>query len=183
MTGRTFDLEDVTAFDLAISFGLDEDDFLRFMERAHADEVLDSIVPRAGVESVLHEWRGVGLGLEVVTGRPPSTGAVTRRWLARCGIPHDSVEFVDKYGRPDWRGGSEVATPMAELGRRQHYVLAVEDSLEMAQFLVERLDVTVALLDRPWNRETGALPGAVLSRVHRCAGWEEIAERFSEPLA
>jgi uncharacterized HAD superfamily protein len=58
------------------------------------------------------------------------------------------------------------------------FCLAIEDSRDMAQYLAGTLGLTVALLDRPWNRN-GKKPLPV--GVVRCQGWPEIIEQFPRP--
>jgi uncharacterized HAD superfamily protein len=176
-TGRRLALDDVGTFDLGNAFGLEHDEWCAFMEAAHEDPVLDAVEPRAGAAESLERWAVAGWRIEVMTGRPPSTESTSRRWLERHGLVHHHLEFVDKYGRPDWRGGTRAATPLTELALRS-YVAAVEDSLATAAFLVERLGLTVALLDRPWNRDLDPLPASVRRRIVRCRDWGEVIQVF-----
>jgi hypothetical protein len=48
--------------------------------------------------------------------------------------------------------------------------------------LVEDLDLPVALMDRPWNREVGHLPRRILDRMVRCRDWQDVA-RVLDPGA
>ena len=61
------------------------------------------------------------------------------------------------------------------------FCLAVEDSLEVAAFIADELEIEVALVDHPWNRETAHLPERIRERLVRCRDWSEIMERFSSP--
>ena len=175
--GRRLALDDVSVFDLERAFGLDASTWEEFMRAAHADEVLLEIAPRPGAARVLRRWSDAGHPVAVVTGRPPSTEALSRRWLEHHAIPHHDVHFVDKYGRPDWRGGTRRALPLEEV-TRMSCSLVVEDSLGTAAFMAERLRVPVALLDRPWNRDERGLSEEARGRITRCADWEEVEARF-----
>jgi len=170
-TGRRLVLEEVETFELGSAFGLAPAEWEAFMVAAHQDEVLSRMRPRRGAAEVLERWSDGGWRIEVMTGRPPSTEEVSREWLVRHELVHHHLEFVDKYGRPDWRGGARRATPLAEISRRE-FAAAVEDSPETARFLAEELGLLVALLDRPWNRR---VPGdAARGRIVRCRDWVEV---------
>ena len=45
----------------------------------------------------------------------------------------------------------------------------------------EQLEIEVALMDHPWNRDTSKLSRVVRERIVRCRGWSEIIERFPAP--
>jgi len=175
--GRVRRFEDTLHFDLQRAFGLSAAEHESFMELVHRDDELEAIAPRPGAATVLERWRAAGCEVAVMTGRPPSTEAVSRRWLARHGFAHDRLGFVDKYGRRDWRGGRRRGLPLAALAGHG-FSLAVEDSPSTASFLAGRLRVPVALLDRPWNRDPEALGSDARARVVRCRDWSEVAGRF-----
>jgi hypothetical protein len=176
-TGRRLTLEQVGTFDLENAFGLTQDEWREFMVAAHQDRVLDSMEPREGAAETLEGWEAGGWRIEVMTGRPPSTADVSRRWLERHGLVHHHFECVDKYSRPDWRGGKRRATPLEAITRRP-WVGAVEDSPSTAIFLAERLGLTVALLDRPWNRDLARTSPEVARRIVRCRGWADVRRVF-----
>lgn len=176
---RRVPIEAVRDFDLAQPFGLDEEGIRRFMERAHGDDVIESIAPHAGAASVLEGWKARGATVTLVTGRPPSTTQASRRWLETHGVPHDALHHLDKWGRPSWNDAGLPAIRFEDLPAFG-FELAVEDSLSTAVRLVEELDLPVALMDRPWNRETGSLPRRVRDRLIRCRDWREVARQFGE---
>ena len=72
-----------------------------FMDHAHSDEIIESISPTDGAAEVLAGWREAGDRVALVTGRPPSTHAASRRWLDEHGIEHESLHHLDKWNRPD----------------------------------------------------------------------------------
>ena len=49
----------------------------------------------------------------------------------------------------------------------------LEDSGQMAKFLSETMDVTVALIDRPWNQDID-----FNGKVHRCMDWDDVKTKF-----
>ena len=108
---RRIAVEDVQHFHLERSFGLDEEEIRDFMDRAHADEVIESIMPTEGAAEVLADWDRSGHRVNLVTGRPPSTNAASRRWLERHAIAHVSLHHLDKWNRPSWNRTGLPALP------------------------------------------------------------------------
>ena len=80
--GKAVDFEAIHSFDLGISFGLDREELHRFMKVAHAPEVLLGMHPIEGAAEALEGWRSSGYEVRVVTGPPPETEEISRRWLA-----------------------------------------------------------------------------------------------------
>lgn len=158
---RAVAYETMEAFDLRISLGLDDEEHARFMHSAHQEPFLLGLPALGGAADVVAEWRRGGADVDIVTGRPPEARDATHRWLADNGIDHDGLHIVDKYGRFP---GAGALTPHDLIDRG--YDLIIEDSLEVAELMVEATDARVLLVDRPWNRRT-----RVLRRVH---SWEEI---------
>jgi hypothetical protein len=74
---------------------------------------------------------------------------------------------VDKYGR--FQTENTTGLSLAELAEKQ-FCWAVEDSFPMAKFLATTMNLPVALLDRPWNREAVEHPN--IKRYNR---WREIS--------
>ena len=56
---------------------LSPEELADFMRRAHEPEVLGAVRPVSGAIEVLRQWIEAGFEIEVVTGRPPSTAAVS----------------------------------------------------------------------------------------------------------
>ncbi len=169
--GRRVPVEAVVEFDLRASFGLSDEELHEFMEAAHREHVLEAIDVAPGAVEVVMSWHEAGYAVDILTGRPPATRTSTLRWLARHGFPHARFECVDKYSRPP-SGTPAVALADLPLG---DYVLAVEDNLEMAAFLVHHSDATVLLRDRPWNRDMSGCDSETRDRVLRVQDWDEIA--------
>jgi len=177
---RRVPVDHVRDFDLARPFGLDEREIVRFMEAAHADAVIESIAPHAGAAAVLADWKASGHSITLVTGRPPTTTQASRRWLPTHAMPHDALHHLDKWGRPSWNDAGLPALRFEDLPAFG-FELAVEDSLDTAVRLIEDLDLPVALMDRPWNREVAQLPRRVRDRLIRCPDWRAVA-RLLAPL-
>jgi len=169
--GRRVDFEDMADFDLARSLGLAPDEYARFMDAAHEEAFLLDLPAVQGSAATVAAWHGAGAEISVVTGRPPGSRQTTARWLGRAGVPYHRLELVDKYGR---YAGEAAARREDLVGRG--YALVVEDSAEMAHFLVAETDACVLLVDRPWNRSAAASH----PRVRRVHDWRAIAEIGAE---
>ena len=98
--GRSVDPRAVEHFDLSKSFGLDPDELEAFMEHVHTDPVIESIAPIPGAAPVLERWHAEGHRVTLVTGRPPSTNAASRRWLETHDLRHNrSIISTSGIGR------------------------------------------------------------------------------------
>lgn len=173
--GRRVEVHDVQHFNLELSFELTASEIVDFMHAAHADEVIESIAPAEGAADVLDLWSSTGHEISLVTGRPPSTNAASRRWLATHGLAHDGLHHLDKWERPGWNQAQLPALRFEEIPALG-FDFAVEDSLDTAIRLVEEFGLTVCLMDRPWNRATGDLAQATRAKLVRCTSWSEVAE-------
>ena len=178
--GRRIAYEDATEFDLGRVFGLGPEQLDQFFDLVHEDSVMRNIALVEGGPAALAHWDSAGYEIHLLTGRPPTTEAATRGWLEHHAIPHSSLSFVDKYGRAKlWPEGSRPLS-LRDVGEME-FCLAVEDSLEVAVFLAEQLEIDVALIDHPWNRDTAGLSQVVRDRLIRCRGWSDVIERFPAP--
>jgi len=177
MHDRRVDPGQVKHFDLGESFGLDSDQIESFMERAHADEIIESIAPTPGAADVLSRWQRSGHRITLVTGRPPRTNAASRRWLDTYEFSHESLHHLDKWNRPSWNLTGLPAIAFDDLPSFG-FEFAVEDSLDTAVRLIEEFEIPVALLDRPWNRAVETVSRKTRSSLIRCANWEQVAAEF-----
>ena len=164
---RDVAFEDLTTFDLRVSFNLTENEFRYFFDLVHEHELLAGYDPVDGAVDTLREWKAKGHRIDIVTGRPTSAREVTLDWLSRNKVPFDNFIMVDKYNRPG--NDLSIAITKAELAERP-YDLAVEDSGEMAQFLAREMGVKTALMTWPWNLNC---PGH--DKIFRCGSWAEVA--------
>jgi len=177
MHDRRVDPNEVEHFDLSKSFGLDTDEIESFMERAEADDFIESITPIPGAADVLSRWDAVGHRITLVTGRPPTTNAASRRWLGLHRICHDALHHLDKWNRPSWNSAGLPAIRFEDLPDFD-FEFAVEDSLDTAVRLIEEFEIPVALMDRPWNRGVEVLSRKTRASLIRCSNWEEVAIAF-----
>ena len=165
--GKRIGYEELTNFDVGHSCGLaaeERDELYRIVHRP--DELLN-MAPVSEAIAVLKGWEEQGFDIAIVTGRPPESVQVSLAWLAKHQISHSSFTVVDKYSR--FRTDSTNAISLAELAGRR-FCWAVEDSLPMARFLADQMNLPVALIDRPWNRTD-----AVHNRIMRYLDWQAIA--------
>jgi len=172
---RRIEIEDVRHFNLERSFGLTEAEHRALMERAHSDVVIESIAPMPGAPEVLSGWEDAGHRITLITGRPPTTNAASRRWLDRHEIPHASLHHLDKWNRPSWNHSGLPALRFDEIPALE-LDFAVEDSLDTAVRLVEEFGIPVALMDRPWNRDLDGVSPEAREGLVRCADWQAVEE-------
>jgi hypothetical protein len=166
--GRRVAFEQLTDFDVGVACGLrpaERDELYRIV---HEPDELLAMAPVPEAIALLGRWAESGREIAIVTGRPPAAREPSLAWLARHRVPHHSFTQVDKYGR--FAGDAAAGSLSLEALAARSYCWAVEDSLPMARFLAGRMRVPVALLDAPWNRQGGPLPG-----VQRFQEWEAIA--------
>ncbi len=175
---RRVDIEEVRFFDLEKSFGLAAHEIGAFMDRAHTDEVIESIAPAEGAVETLADWAGAAHEVMLVTGRPPSTRAASLRWLERHSIAHTALHHLDKWDRPSWNESGLPALRFEEIPAFD-FDFAVEDSLETAVRLVEDFGIPVALMDRPWTRDLSGLRTQTRDALVRCSDWRAVAEVLS----
>ncbi len=174
--GKCIAYEQLTDFDVGQSCGLtpvERDELYRIV---HRPEELLAMEPVREAAAALERWRNQGYEIAIVTGRPPESREVSLAWLAKHGICHSSFTVVDKYAR--FATENTVAIRLEDLMRRE-FCWAVEDSLPMARFLAERMQVPVALVDCPWNRCDRDPQG-----VSRYRDWRQMAaavNRLSRP--
>jgi uncharacterized HAD superfamily protein len=164
--GKCMAYEQLTNFDVGHSCGLsreERDELYRIVHRPH--ELL-SMAPVSEAIAVLKRWEEQGFDIAIVTGRPPESVEVSLAWLAKHRISHSSFTVVDKYSR--FRTDDTNAISLAELATRR-FCWAVEDSLPMAQYLADQMNLPVALIDCPWNQSEETLVG-----IDRYRDWQAI---------
>jgi uncharacterized HAD superfamily protein len=165
--GRQIRFEDLTCFDLKVSFQLTDREYRYFFDRIHQPDMLMGFDPVPGAGKMLARWIDAGHRVDIVTGRPPSARDVSLAWLDRQKIAYTEFIMVDKYNRTgDDHPGVISRTRLMAC----QYDLAVEDSLDTALFLAAHMDVPVLLYDRPWNAGPADHPDIV-----RVASWKDIA--------
>ncbi len=175
--GRHVPFEDIRAFDLSVSFGLDRVQYERLMAAAHSAEVLLALHEIPGASRTLLKWMEAGHEVEVVTGRPFSTAAPSRAWLETHGLGAVPVLHVDKYHRepPPPSPDAPRALTVEEFCGRE-YDFAVEDSPVAFGHLGRIPGCRVAVFARPWNADA-PMPSPLF---RRCAGWDGVEAYFGE---
>ncbi len=178
--GRRVAFEEFAHFDLELSFGLNSEEVHRLLELAHEPHVLERIEPVPGCREVLARWLACGYEVDLLTGRPPASDEPTRRWLDEHAMPYSNLFFVDKYQRAEGWDATPRALSLRDV-QSMEFCLAVEDSPQVAVFLAETMQVEVALMDRPWNRDASLLSHEARRRIRRCHSWEDVADFFADP--
>ena len=167
--GKRIDPAACTDFDLHVSLGLTDAEYPRFMERFHAERLLD-IPEMPGAGNALRGWLRDGAARPVVvTGRAPSCHADSVMWLEAHGLADVPVLHVDKYGR---FAGDPGVVPFPALAERG-FALAVDDAPGALAALASYRLCPYAVFDRPWNRDY-APPAGTPSPVARFRSWEEL---------
>jgi len=164
--GKRIAYEQLTDFDVGHSCGLssaERDELYRIVHRP--DELL-SMAPVNEAIAVLKRWAEQGFEIAIVTGRPPESVEVSLAWLAKHQVSHNSFTVVDKYSR--FRIDDTNAISLAQLAEWR-FCWAVEDSLPMAKYLADHMNLPVALIDCPWNQAEETLVG-----IDRYRDWEAI---------
>ncbi len=176
--GKRTAFEDIHAFDLTVSFGLDAVQTERLFEMFHDADILMDIAPVAGAADGVRAWHEAGNSIHIVTGRPPSTHAASEAWLARHDVPYERLTFVDKYNRNHAHvPGVDILT-LDEL-RECEFCMAIDDSPDAIRFLVEQTSVPIVIFDRPWNASLGTLGDD--ARILRCESWQHVLEEVPNP--
>lgn len=173
MYDRRVALHEIEHFDLSKSFRMDRSEIETFMERAHDDDILESIAPTPGAVRVLASWADAGHRIALVTGRPPLTNAASRRWLDLHDFSHETLHHLDKWSRPSWNSKGLPSIGFKDIPNFE-FDFAVEDNLDTAVRLVEEFGIPVALLDRPWNRATDTVSEQTRELLVRCQNWEDV---------
>ena len=162
---KSVDFESITSFDLQKSFSLSDKDFEYFFNLVHEPEIILGLEPVEGALDVLNKWSAQN-EIFVITGRLTSTYDSSLEWLKINKVPYDSFIMVDKYARPIVDKNISISL---EQFSKMEFILAIEDSIDMAQYIHQRMGSRVILFDRPWNRN-----GDLEQGIQRCKDWEEI---------
>jgi uncharacterized HAD superfamily protein len=165
--GKQIPFEQLTTFDLGEACGLRSEEISELFRIVHQPDELLKLKPMEEAAAVLNQWLAAGYEIAIVTGRPPSAYEASIEWAMRHKIPYHSFIIVDKYGR--FATKNTIAITLSELAGRR-FCWAVEDSPIMAEYLANQMQVSVALLNRPWNRT--AIEHPIIKRYNH---WSEIA--------
>ena len=171
--GKTVNFEDIISFDLKVSFHLTDSEYEHFFQRVHQADVITAFSPMEGAIGAVQDWAGRGYQVAIITGRLTSAYEASLDWLAKHKVPYDSFTMVDKYSRGN--SDSKIAISMQELSEMR-FCLAIEDSAAMAQHLSQKMNIPVALIDRPWNRRIH-----MNHNIKRYTSWFDIRQDFENP--
>ena len=177
MFSSTVTYEDFRFFEMDKTFGLNDEQFERFMIRGHRPEALLSLEETPGASSVINEWISAGHDVSVITGRPFSAYEASRGWLDNHGLRNVPLYCFNKYGRDAFIKNSDFSLELEDY-RKMKFDFAVEDSPKAFQFFGHLPELRVCVVDRPWNRDC-EFPN---EKYVRCFSWEEIRRRFSSLL-
>jgi uncharacterized HAD superfamily protein len=161
--------EELTSFNLKVSFDLTQDEYEHFLELAHLPDEILNIAPIPDAIKTLGKWMAAGYEISIVTGRPTTTYDTTLEWLAAHNVPHDHFFMVNKYARPGM--DNSIALSMQVLSEMT-FQFAVEDSYDMAVYLADNMDTQVLLYDRPWNRGPN-----LNGKIRRFQSWAELQDK------
>ena len=171
--GKRVDFDDISSFDLKISFNLSDSEYAYFFQRVHQAEVIMAFPPIEGAIDVLNDWIKLGYQISIVTGRLTTAYEASLDWLAKHNVPYHSFTMVDKYSRANI--DPKIAISMQEFSKKK-FSLAIEDSAAMALHLSQTMGIPVALMDRPWNRKAD-----LNHNIKRYTSWLEIGKDFHAP--
>ena len=159
-----------THFDLHESLGLGVEEYAEFMDRFHAEKLLD-VDEIPGACETLRGWVRDGIRPVVVTGRPVSAHGPSAEWLRRRGLGSVEVLHVDKYARfPD--PGAPGVVPFPSL-RNFGFGLAVDDAPAALDALARSGLCPYVAFSRPWNASWSPPSGAPAPALHT-GNWSEI---------
>jgi uncharacterized HAD superfamily protein len=171
--GKSVNFEDISSFDLKVSFNLSDKEYEYFFERVHQAEVIMAFPPIEGAIGALEEWIRLGYQIAIVTGRLTSAYEASLDWLAKHNVPYHSFIMVDKYSRENI--DTKIAISMKEFSEMK-FSLAIEDAATMALHLSQKMGIPVALIDRPWNRKVD-----LNHNIRRYKSWSDIRKDFNTP--
>ena len=177
MFGKIVPYERIRFFELDKSFGLNNEEYERFMLKGHEPEELLSIEETPGASAAINEWIACGHEVSIITGRPFSAYEPSRRWLDEHGLQNVRLYCLNKYGRDSFIKGSDFSLELEDY-YKMNFDYAVEDSPKAFRFFDHLPDLKVLVFDRPWNRESEFPNG----NYKRCFDWEDIKASVEEDV-
>lgn len=177
--GRNVPYEQITRFNLQLAFHLDKEQIDSLMRHAHTSSFLLSLPPAPGAEEGLRRLAAAGHTVCIVTGRPVSTEAASREWLAHRGFTSFEILSVDKYGRAN---GERTPDGRRALSPQEFAAIpfdtAIDDSPDALDLLAPRTRCRIFVFDRPWNAAYTLAPN-----MARAAGWPAILAAMADSCA
>ena len=122
--GKDIPYENIKYFNLQKSFSLTDEQYEIMMIKAHSPEVLLSYEETPGAVDTVNGWIDSGYDVSVITGRPYSAYAASRKWLDEHGLFRARLYCLNKYGRDSFiknsagnpgRGGHVLLMRAAEM--------------------------------------------------------------------
>lgn len=174
---------EVQFFNLQKSFDLNDAQYDELMRTAHTPENLLAYEETPDASGVINKWIEEGYDISIITGRPFEAYEPSRRWLDAHGLERAPLFTVDKYGREKADQAWSYGLSLEEF-YKMTFDFAIEDSPAAFEHVLHFTDCTVAVYDRPWNRQC-AFPN---KNFVRCGSWTEIdklleeAQKKSKPL-
>lgn len=164
----------VQFFNLQKAFDLEDKQYDQLMIEGHKPEVLLAYEETPGASEMINHWVDQGHEVSVITGRPFDAYEPSRKWLDDHGLKRIPLYCVDKYGRENFLKDSTFNMTLADL-YNMTFDFAIEDSPAAFEHVAHFADCTVAVFDRPWNKNA-QMPD---ERFHRCVDWQAIGELFA----
>lgn len=179
---RLFDtditFENMEFFDLKKTFRLNDEQYNRLMAEAHIPDMLLSYEELEGASETINSWVDMGYDVQVITGRPYSTYEPTRKWLDDHGLSRLPLFHLDKYGRDIFTDDSTFSMTLDDF-YTMDFDFVVEDSPMSFKHLSHFKNCTVAVYDRPWNKNA-ELPG---ENYQRCFSWKDVDALLKERIS
>lgn len=166
---------EVQFFNLQKSFDLNDAQYDELMRTAHTPENLLAYEETPDASGVINKWIEEGHDISIITGRPFEAYEPSRRWLDAHGLERAPLFTVDKYGREKADQAWSYGLSLEEF-YKMIFDFAIEDSPAAFEHVLHFTDCTVAVYDRPWNRQC-ALPN---KNFVRCGSWAEIDKLLEE---
>ena len=164
---------EVQFFNLKKAFELNDSQYDELMRVGHTAENLLAYEETPYASAVINRWMDEGHDISIVTGRPFETFEASRLWLDKHGLERVPLFTVDKYGREKITQDCSYGMTLDTL-YSMPFDFAIEDSPAAFEHVLHFKNCTVAVFDRPWNRQC-AFPN---DSFQRCQNWVEIDNLF-----
>ena len=167
----------VQFFNLQKAFDLNEEQYDELMIAGHLPKNLLIYEETPGASNVINKWVDAGHDVKIITGRPFDSYEPSREWLDNHNLSRVPLYCVDKYGRESFNQNVTYSMKLDDL-YKMTFDFAIEDSPAAFEHVVHFENCSIAVFDRPWNREA-AFPS---DKFVRCMDWSEI-DSFFERVA
>lgn len=156
--GKNLTLDDVTQYDLTVSFGIDRTEFFEWFRAAESDIYATSPI-QVHAKNVLDKWNQLH-ELFYITARSEDLRDVTEQWFSREQVAYDKIILTGSHNK-------------LTAAKENKIELFMEDKHDNAVELSEELNIPVLLFNTPYNQDP------VPKNVHRINSWLE-ADQFIE---